>query len=80
MFAGIGVIGALASTWPGLHVSPAPPTEDGEGDESNTSTVRNSLPSAAVDSLRADLAKTREEMAEPRRLIGEPSKPNWYLP
>ena len=71
MFAGIGVIGALASILASLLVSPAPPTEDGEGDESTTSTEPNALPSAEVDLLRADLAKTREEMAELRRLISE---------
>jgi voltage-gated potassium channel len=57
MFAGIGIIGALASILASLLVSPPPPAED--GDEAVASAE-----GASLDEVRSEMAALRLQMAE----------------
>ena len=64
MFAGVGVIGALASILASILVAPAPADDD--------EPVAAPAPSPefdAVAALRGELADTRAEMAQLRQLI-----------
>jgi len=71
MFAGVGIIGALASLLASLLVSPPPPADEAEAPSAEPAVASGSFPVAEADALRADLARTREEIAELRRLIAE---------
>ena len=80
MFAGVGVIGALASILAALLVSPAPPKEQTDGElatdglATDGSATNNPAPGApadlaAIDGLRAELAETRAEIQQLRELM-----------
>jgi voltage-gated potassium channel len=64
MFAGVGVIGALASILASILVAPAPP-----GDDEPVAAPAASTELDALAALRTELADTRAEMAQLRQLI-----------
>jgi voltage-gated potassium channel len=71
MFAGVGVIGALASILASMLVSPAP-TDDAKSDpDAATSDAALTGTRAELELTRAELTKTRTEMAELRQLIAD---------
>ena len=74
MFAGIGIIGALASILASLLVSPAPPSEE-EPEEATVLGAQAAPPStdaivAELASLRAEIAGQRSEIAALRATLG----------
>jgi voltage-gated potassium channel len=64
MFAGVGVIGALASILASLLVSPAPADE-----EEPAASIKHPAELPALEALRGELAETRAEMAQLRQLM-----------
>ena len=64
MFAGVGVIGALASILASLLVSPAPADE-----EEPAASTEHPAELPALEALRGELAETRAEMARLRQLM-----------
>ena len=84
MFAGVGIIGALASILASLLVSPAPAkAEETAGVEAATAAARRMVPGRAslevvpseLAQTRAEMAQTRAEMAELRRQLTSMSGP-----
>ena len=69
MFAGIGVIGALASILASLLVSPTPKDEEAEAAAQAAADDADAMIKADLAQTRAELAATRAEMAELRRLL-----------
>jgi hypothetical protein len=80
MFAGIGVIGALASILASLLVSPAPPDAEDEAPAAGASATAPVVVAPSIEAelaatrselgqTRTELDRTRAEMAELRRLI-----------
>jgi voltage-gated potassium channel Kch len=72
MFAGVGIIGALASILASLLVSPAPADADEEGSEAEAGTVpaaRANQVVAATPAVEAELAAMRGELAALRQII-----------
>ncbi len=74
MFAGVGIIGALASILASLLVSPAP----ADADEPDAATLgaaeparQPSLPTPAAEPTSSELAQTRAEMAQTRAEMAE---------
>jgi voltage-gated potassium channel len=76
MFAGIGIIGALASILASLLVSPSTPDEPAQdagsaaGVASVTGTAESALEAAQEASLRQELIDIKEELAALRRALG----------
>jgi voltage-gated potassium channel len=66
MFAGIGIIGALASILASLLVSPAPTDPEPAPDAAATSPDRAVAPPMATDAIAEELALLRAEIAELR--------------
>jgi voltage-gated potassium channel len=74
MFAGIGIIGALASILASLLVSPAPPEEPAQEPESGAQPLVDATATASIAEelagLRAELAGQRAEIAALRASLG----------
>ena len=69
MFAGIGVIGALASILASMLVSPASPDDESEASEMTQSTATAAVVGEELARTRAELEQAQADLAELRRLV-----------
>jgi voltage-gated potassium channel len=69
MFAGIGIIGALASILASMLVAPSAADKEEEAAADQAQADKEAVIKADLADTRAELARTRTEMAELRRLL-----------